>query len=442
MGPVLKPDTGGRYIDQNADRTPGSPLQALIHAVQTCRPGFDFTDISIVTDRKPVRCLLGFVRTEPVAFKFGVTVIGDTALFTRMEKRTRDHPSKYFRGYRDAFEEQYTKIPASAAHSVSHHRVVKYTFAGETILLRHAVDAYLGDVAEALTQAEGIESTDTAPLVKPRKNMDFKGDPPSTTLPSNTPVTVIDGGRHIPHTSILELTTRSDQSRATDSIERKMPDFWFSQTLNYHLCLHREKWNESSRSTIFNRIRLVPMGDLLLGWEEDNAEKLRAFAHALRKVIEAAKELGESCVVSFDGSEGASLNVSRAEAEEVPALPVDMQSLFLPIKNDGVDLSVKMEEGTMSASTANGGSTRKRKYGTKDAPASAGSPSAKRAALKSIIHTREEAAVSTQDEELAATVSMAPIDGTRKRKLDAEDAPEQTDPHPARRRALNSTFHT
>ena len=25
--PVLKPDTGGRYVDQNADRTPGSPLQ-------------------------------------------------------------------------------------------------------------------------------------------------------------------------------------------------------------------------------------------------------------------------------------------------------------------------------------------------------------------------------------------------------------------------------
>ena len=291
-------------------------------------------------------------------------------------------------------------------------------------------------------QAEGIESTDTAPLVKPRKNMDFKGDPPSTTLPSNTPVTVIDGGRHIPHTSILELTTRSDQSRATDSIERKMPDFWFSQTLNYHLCLHREKWNESSRSTIFNRIRLVPMGDLLQGWEEDNAEKLRALAHALRNVIEAAKELGEACVVSFGGSEGASLNVSRAEAEEVPALPEDMQSLFLPIKKDGVDLSIKMEEGTMSASAANGESSRKRKYGTEDAPASAGSTSAKRAALSPIIHTREEAAVSTQDEELATTASMSPIDGTRNRKLDAEDAPEQTDPYPARRRALNPTFHT
>ena len=444
MGPVLKPDTGGRYFDQNADRTPGSPLQALIHAVQTCQPGFDFTDISIVTDRKPLRSFLGFVRAEPVAFKFGVTVIGDTALFTRMEKRTRDHPSKYFRGYRDAFEEQYTKVSASAARSTSHHRVVKYAFAGETILLRHAVDAFLGDVAEALMQAEGIESTDMGPWVKQQKNVDFKGNPPSKTLPDNTPVTVIDGGRHIPHTSILELTTRSEESRGPDIIERKMPDFWISQTLNYHLCMHREKWDESSRSTIFNRIRLVPMGDLLLGWEADNAEKLRALAHALRQVIEAAKELGESCVVSFDGREGASLNVSRAEVEEVPVLPEDMQSLFLPIKNDGVDSSVKMEEGTMSASTADRESTRtrKRKRNTEDAPASAGSPSAKKVALSSIIHSREKAAVLTQDGELATTAGMAPIDGTRKRKLDTEDAPEQTDPHPARRRALNPTFRT
>ncbi|KAL9132887.1 MAG: hypothetical protein Q9175_005937 [Cornicularia normoerica] len=54
IGPVLKPDTGSSYIDQNADRTPGSPLQALIRAVvHTCQPGFDFINVNIVTDRIP-----------------------------------------------------------------------------------------------------------------------------------------------------------------------------------------------------------------------------------------------------------------------------------------------------------------------------------------------------------------------------------------------------
>ncbi|KAF6222405.1 hypothetical protein HO133_001491 [Letharia lupina] len=436
ISPALKPDIGGRYVDQNADRTPGSPLQALIHAVQTCQPDFDFTNVDIVTDRKPVRCLLGFVNAEPVAFKFGISVVGNTALFTRMEERTRDQPSRRYNGYRDAFEQQYTKIPASAARSTSHHRVVKYDFADLTILVRYAVDAYLGDLAKALMHADGIENTDPGPLVKQRENMNIEGNPPSKTLSSNTPVTVIDGGRHIPHAATLELTTRTKHSQAPDSIEQKLPDFWISQTLNYHLCLHRETKEKSSRSTIFHRIRLIPMGDLLLDWEKTNAEKLRALGHVLRRVIEAAKELGGSCIVSSDKSEGASLKVSRAEEDEVPALPKDMRSLFLPIKNEAVDVPMKQEE------VAGQDGTRKRKSGTEHAPELTGSPPARRTALNSISRTPGEVTVPTEDGGVTKTASTRAYDGTRKRKLDAEDAPELTDSPPARRRALKSVLST
>lgn len=280
-------------------------MQALICAVQTCEPGFDFTSINIVTDRKPVRCLLGFVRAEPFAFKFGVTVVNNTALFTRVDKRTRNQSSRChrFKGYRENFEEQYTKIPASVARTTSFHRVVKYEFAGQTILLRYAVDAYIEDIAKELMQADGIEDPDPGPLVKRHKNM-IEGDPSWKTLPRNTPVTVIGGGRHIPHAATLELTTRTHHNQAPDSIEHKMPDSWISQTLNYHLCLHREKKDGPTRSTVFDRIRIVPMGELLLGWEKTNAEKLRALAHVLRRVIKAAKALGESCIVSSGGREG------------------------------------------------------------------------------------------------------------------------------------------
>ena len=161
--PVLKPDTGGKYVDQNADRTPGSPLQALIHAVQTCQPEFDFRNVSIVTDRRPVRCLLGFVLGESLAFRFGITVIGNTALFTRMEQRTRDQPSWRIIRYRDTFEERYTRIFASAARTTSHYRVVRYEFAEQKTLLRYAVDAYRDSFAEALIAAEGMETTDPGP---------------------------------------------------------------------------------------------------------------------------------------------------------------------------------------------------------------------------------------------------------------------------------------
>ena len=438
----MKPDTGGCFVDQNADRTPGSPLQALIHAVRTCQPDFDFTNISIVTDRKPVRCLLGFVRAEPGAFKFGVTVIGKTALFTRIETRTRDQTLRPHNGYRNAFEGHYTKISASAARTTSHHRVVKYDFADQTFLLRYAVDAYLGDLAKALMQADGIENTDRGPLVERHESINTRGESPSKTLPRSTPVTVIDGGRHIPHAATLELTTRAQHKHAPDCIEQKIPEFWISQTLNYHLCFHREKKDGPNRSTTFHCIRLIPMGGLLIGWEKDNAEKLRALAHVLGQVIRAAKELGGSCTASSDGTEGASLKVSRAEREEVPALPEEMQSLFLPIKNEAVELSIKQEEVAETASTAGQDRIRKRKYGTEDGPELTDFPPARRMALDSVSRTPGAVPAPPRHEDAAKAVSTKAYEGIHKRKLDAEDAPELTDTPPSSKRALNSEFRT
>ena len=427
IGPVLLPDTGGRYVDQNADRTPGSPLQALIRAVQTCQPAFDFTEVSIVTDRKPLRCLLGFVLAEPVAFKFGITVVGNTALFTRMEKRTRDYPSKHgrFRHYRDAFEEQYTRVPAFAARSTSHHRVVKYEFSDQTILLRYAADAYLGDLAKTLMHAEGVDDFAPGALVKRHKDMTF---PLSKTLPNETPVVVIEGGRPILHAATLELTTRAQHSPAPDSIALKMPDFWISQTLNYHLCFHRETEDGTARSTIFNRIRLIPMGEMLIHWEQTNAEKLRGLTHVLAQVIKAAKDLGGSCIVSSDGRQGASLEVSRAEGEQVPALPEDMRCLFLPIDNKAMDIVIKQEDVTMTD--------------TDDAPQKRGSPPARRLALDASLCTHQEVAGPTQNGKIATAASTIAYNNTRKRKLGAEDALEPNDLPPARRRALESVFRT
>lgn len=382
-----------------------------------------------------MRCLLSFVRAEPGAFKFGVTVVGNTALFTRMEERTRDPPQKRHSGYRHAFEGQYTKISASAARSTSHHRVVKYDFADQTILLRYAVDAYLGNLAEMLMQADGIENTDLEPLVKPHQMINLKGVRPSKILPSNTPVTVIDGGRHIPHAAMLELTTRAQYSQAPDSIEQKLPDCWISQTLNYHLCLHRESKDRWDRSTIFNNTRQIPMGDLLISWEQTNAEKLRALAHVLREIIEAAQELGRPCIVSSDGSEGSSLKVSGDEAEKVPALPEDMRSLFLPTKTETIELPIKQEEVAITASTASSDGTRKRKCGTEDAPELTGSPPARRIALDSSFRTFGEVVTTNP-------TSTKAYEGTRKRKLNAEDDSELTDSRLSRRRALNSSFRT
>ena len=66
------------------------------------------------------------------------------------------------------------------------------------------------------------------------------------------------------------------------------------------------------------------MGVLLIDWEKTNAEKLDALAHILGDVIRAAKELGGSYIVCCDESTGGTVRVSRANREEIPALPEDM----------------------------------------------------------------------------------------------------------------------
>lgn len=318
-------------------------MRALVHAIQTCQPGFDFTNLSIVTDRKPLRNLLGFVLAECIVFKFGITIIGNTALFTRMEKRTRDSPSTYLSNYREAFENRYTRISTSAARATAHYRVVRYEFADQTILLRYAVDAYRGAFAEALMQADGIEDTDSGPLVRKHRNI-IKGDPPSKTLPTSTPIKVLEGGRCIPHAAVLELTTRGQHYSVPESIERKMPDAWISQTLNYHLCFHRETRARSRRSTVFDHVIHVPIGELLIEWEKNNAEKLHALAQVLGEVIKATREIGSSCIVSCNGKKGAPLIVSKARGKEVPALPKDMQYLFNPANKEVWDLPLKQQE--------------------------------------------------------------------------------------------------
>lgn len=66
----------------------------------------------MVTDRRPIRKLYGFVTGEPEAFEFVVEIVGN---IIRIEKQTRKElPSKAFHDHRHAFEEHHTKLSASA----------------------------------------------------------------------------------------------------------------------------------------------------------------------------------------------------------------------------------------------------------------------------------------------------------------------------------------
>ena len=179
--------------------------------------------------------------------------------------------------------------------------------------------------------------------------------------------------------AILELTLRGQHYSVPESIERKMPDSWVSQTLDYHLCFHKETRARSSRSTIFDDVRHIPTGELLIGWEKNDAEKLRELANVLGKVIKAARKLGSSCIVSCNGKKRAPLMVSKARRKEVPALPVDMRYLFVPVKIEVVDLPIKQEEVAKAETIAGRDGISYPKYKTGDTPELTDSPHVRRA---------------------------------------------------------------
>lgn len=258
---MLKPDSGPRYVDQNADRNQTSPLAALIRAVQSSKPEFDFSAIDTITDRRPIRKLYGLVTGDGKPFKFGITILGNTALFTRREDRTRDEQLQ--KEYRQAFETAYLKISLSGKDSTSHHRVVRYAFGGMTFLVRSAIDAYLRDRVEQLEPADGDKQTTPDELTDFVKAMSLSEPTPRLSI-FTAKVAVIRGGQPIPHTATLELSTRSDRTPKGDVLARKLPDLWISQTANFMEAYHgrgdpglgpranRDYWRDALQSSNSN----------------------------------------------------------------------------------------------------------------------------------------------------------------------------------------------
>lgn len=334
IAPALKPDYGPQYVDQNTDRNPNSPLDSLILAVQTYQPDFDFPAVDMVSDRRPLRKLYGFVTGETDAFEFGAEMVGNTALFVRMEKQTREElPSTTFHGYRQAFEEQYTKLSASAKGSTSHHRIVRYNFGGFVLLVRSGADVYLQELVKGQTSLEKPDTEDLLSQVNVFETLSLgsrTATPTETKEKQDGRVTVVQGGQMIPHAAVLELTTRSKFAKRPFDIEQKMPDLWISQTPNFIEAYHRsvgyKTYNQPGlQQGKFDDIKVKAIREQLAKWETVNASALGKLATVLGQVIEEVKKAQGPCIVRYTGL-GDNLRLSTIEA--LPSLSEDLKSLF------------------------------------------------------------------------------------------------------------------
>ncbi|KAK4145833.1 uncharacterized protein C8A04DRAFT_35404 [Dichotomopilus funicola] len=305
----VDPDSGTVYIDQNAARSPSSPLEPLFRAALAENPDFSLRNIDLVTDRGNLRKLLRFVQASSnEVFRIFVEVVGGdgdmdgdsnaTALFTRRETQTVE-TIRGFRGYGRNFEKVYTKQPAGQS---GHHRIVGYNFGGMRCVVRYETDAYVGSDAGLDTLVDDLGALSLSETERRSSGL--------TVVRSSTT------GKQpeIPASSILEIKTRA-ASRVLDMAE-VLPQLWASQTPKLAVGYY-------SSDGAFKNVEVRDMTSEISFWEAASREDLKRLVGLLGDIIRAVRGLsGCRAVVEYTG--GSDLRVVAAGEGQKPALPDDL----------------------------------------------------------------------------------------------------------------------
>lgn len=347
----VQPDQGKYFIDQNAARNPGSPLEPLFRSLFALKPAYDVSEIDLVSDRNNIRKLLKFVSSARSGDKFEIKVeiAGDkTLLFTRVEPKTECW-SNGRDGYGHSFEDAVTKNHIGKGH----HRVVSYVLGGLKVINRSECDGYLnyetGPQAflspaefggEQASQPRRNPPRSARPSQAPAALSNLLGDlsistPSSTsgsslassrwtdpsTLASNSTRYVAPGqrgvqvkfqGSSIPASQTIEIKTRA-ASKELD-YNNILTQMWVSQTP--HLVagyFEPEGW--------FKRIECNDMTSRIQDWEkknESNIQKLVALIKWIRDNVQCSCE-NRRGTVRFEG--GDVIKIMGLEAESAPPGP-------------------------------------------------------------------------------------------------------------------------
>ncbi|KAI9687226.1 MAG: hypothetical protein M1822_002269 [Bathelium mastoideum] len=298
------PDSGMRYIDQNAARNPTFPLEPLFRALFTLKPEYEIGNIDLVTDRNNVRKLLRFVKGSSEAFRFEVEIAGGkTALFTRNEDKATEM-IQGFKGYGHNFESAYTK---KSSGSTGHHRVVSYKFGDLRCIVRHETDGYIDDAHGSATTTSTAKGNDDLSDLLEALSISQSG-PGSGPLSG---LSIESGGEAVDWSTVLEIKTRAI-SRELD-MDETTSQLWVSQTPNLVVGYHR--------NGVFNDVRPRDMKQNIRNWEAANQKDLSSLACLMKKIITVVKcSAGTNAVAKYNG--GRTLSVIAGEQER--ALPDDL----------------------------------------------------------------------------------------------------------------------
>ena len=314
----LPEDSGDYFRDPNAARYPKFPTEPAVRALLAMQPDFKTKSIDVVACGSTLGNLLRFSRSIEKDFRFDVELIGNTLFLIRKENTpTELIPDVH--GYGHTFPEAYTAWDSCVKGSVSHQRIVKYSFGELSCLVRFESDGYLKDLADPAEKALLRSAPLTEDLGDDDKLTSLMGAAETVRIGEGIPVSTNvrletqPEGRRICQNAVFDLKTRS--AKREIDMEEVLPRLWVSQTSHFVIGYHK--------SGLFDDIRKKEVRCEIDDWEARNADSLGRLKALIQQMRTIAKSSSSNKLeVVRSGVE--SLEIREQIEGGDGALPVDL----------------------------------------------------------------------------------------------------------------------
>lgn len=312
----FSPARGNVYIDENAALLPYYPLEPVFRAVQLLAPSETVRDMDLVTCDTTIEKLLQFVmRKGEEPYRFDVEIVGETAIFTRMEGENV-RPASSYSSDRTRLLEKETGWDTRENQSQSHYRISKCTLDDIKCLLRCEGQAY-------------IPKEDQTHLPKGQKTSSQyeAGDKVSHSnsfprIGRHSPLDVRFGGKEIPQRMMAHINTGDDSKSELISQDVDMLRLWLSNTTTVVTTVEQG---------FFNVLKFEDFEIRNLHWERAHEFDIVKLASLIRMIIETAKGVpGGKCWVNVAGSLGLFIMAPTRDMG-LMSLPADIRELMFGI---------------------------------------------------------------------------------------------------------------
>lgn len=332
----MKEDSDTAYRDGNAARYPKHPYETAVRAVFTMHPQLPTSKINVVACGSTLGNLLRFARGIKMSFRFDAEFIGDSVFFIRKENSPKEVIEGLY-GYGHAFPNAYTNWEKDVRGSVSHQRIIQYSFGGLNFLVRSESDGYLpksphgespASAKVGSTPAENESDTDISTLLSASSLV-----PTEPTFDDH--IEVRHGGRKVPQDAIFDVKTRSIRN-LIDMPGEILPRLWVNQTPNFILGYHTRGH--------FEDVRVQDIRQDIRDWEKDNEHYLGYFNSLVHCIVNIARNTGSGYGLEVSRKEDGPIQVRRLLDTDWHALPSDLRqkwagSMFEQVEGEALEKS-------------------------------------------------------------------------------------------------------